>query len=144
MNERGQVLIVDDEPDIANFIQGLLQDKSYNAKSVFTSEEALSFLEKCPTDIMITDIRMPGIDGLELMRQARESQPDLSCMIITGHGDMDTAVQAIRLGAADFFTKPFDFTKLEKAVENEINRLWLMREIRQQQTAWSPFSPPRG
>ncbi len=143
-NEKGQLLIVDDEPDIAHYIQEMLQDKCYRTKTVLTGEEAIAFMERQPTDLLITDIRMPGMDGLELIKQARESQPDLSCMIITGHGDMDTAVQAVKLGAVDFFLKPIDFTELEKAVGNEMDRLWLMQEIRQQQQEIAVFNKKLG
>lgn len=144
MNERGQLLIVDDEPDIVNFLHEMLLDKSYQTNTALNGEEALSFLARQPTDILITDIRMPGMDGLELMIQAKESQPDLSCMIITGHGDMDTAVQAVKLGAVDFFTKPIDFTELETAVGNEMNRLVMLQEIRRQQQKITAFNHKLG
>lgn len=139
MNERGKVLIVDDEPEVAGFIQELLRNKSYAAETALNGQKALAFLEAQPADILITDIRMPGMNGLELIKHAKQLQPDISCMVITGHGDMDTAVQAIKFGAVNFFTKPLDCAELEKVIDNEMDSLLLMQERRQQQQQIAEF-----
>ena len=140
MNKGVQLLIVDDEADIANFIQDIFLDRSYTAETAQNGEEAMAFLEKSSTDILITDIRMPGMDGLELMKRTKELHPNVSCMIMTGHGDMDSAVQAVKLGAVDFFTKPIDITEFEKAEDNEISRLLMEKKVRQQQQEIALFN----
>ena len=106
------ILIVDDERS-AREGMNLLFKKEYNVFSAESGTAALSILDEQIIDVMISDVRMPGMDGLELMEQAQKKQPNLSTIILTAYGDVDLAVKAMQSGAVDFITKPLNIDKLE-------------------------------
>ena len=106
------ILIVDDERSARHGMRMLLE-RDYNVISAENSTLALEQLENNQVDIMLTDVRMPGMDGIELMEVAQKKYSDLMCIILTAYGDVDLAVQAMKKGAVDFMTKPINLDKLE-------------------------------
>jgi anti-anti-sigma factor len=124
------VLIVDDNTAIHQMLQaGLQRDGGRRLVSVKSAQEARERLLASRFDVVVTDISMPDEDGLSLMRWAAEHCPDPAWIVLTGHGTLDAAIQALQLGAFDFFTKPLEsLTALDHSVSNAIERLRLVRE----------------
>jgi len=114
MNEK--ILIIDHEPDILRALEAILTKEGYQVRSASGSEEAISVSKSEPFDLVIMDIRMPGMDGLEFMRQIKKSGDDIEVIVLTGSVSIENAVKALRDdGAFDFLAKPL------KNVEQLIN-----------------------
>ena len=101
-----RILIVDDEPGIRQSLKGAFEDEGFSTETVSSGEGCLKRLEESPFDLVLLDIWLPGIDGLETLRQMRERFPDVRVIIISGHATIATAVTATKLGAYDFIEKP--------------------------------------
>jgi DNA-binding NtrC family response regulator len=110
------ILIVDDEKDICEVLDISLSDLGYKVHTAGNGEEALQMFEKVLPSIVLTDIRMPGMDGIELLRRIKEQHPETEVILITGHGNMDLAVKGLKLEATDFITKPIDDELLQIAL----------------------------
>jgi signal transduction histidine kinase len=132
VNER--ILVVDDEPNVVATCVRILNRSGYAAEGVGDSEAALDQLAREVFDLLLTDIRMPGRDGLDLLAIAKELDPHLSVVMITGYGTMDDALRAIRLGAQGFLLKPFDPAELVEAVQDSLRRRALLRDSLRLQT----------
>ena len=107
----GSVLVVDDEARICSLLVRALEAEGLNAESALDPEEGLERLKGHPFDIVITDLRMPGIDGLELLRRAKVIRPQCEVVLMTGHASVETAREALKRGAVDYITKPFEIDK---------------------------------
>jgi diguanylate cyclase (GGDEF)-like protein len=105
---RARVLAVDDQRYFRELIEGLLVEEGYAVQTAASGEEALHVLEREDFDIVVTDLVMPGLDGAELCRRIRQRQPDQDIVMVTGVVDVQTAVDAMKLGATDYILKPFD------------------------------------
>jgi len=134
-----RILIVDDEPGILEVCEDTLQSISgVELTTESNSQNAADLLKSEPWDLLITDIRMPKIDGMELLRIAHQSDPDMLILMLTAYPSVDTAVESMKLGAADYLTKPFRpeslRTKIKKILEKEQlqeeNRM-LRRQVKQ-------------
>lgn len=101
MDTSVRVLLVDDEPGIRHVLGALIRDFGYDVHTAESAREALEAFTANPFPIVVTDIRMPGMDGLALLERVRNQNPDTQVVMITGHGDMDNAVECLRLGAAE-------------------------------------------
>ena len=110
------VLIVDDESNLRKVLSTLLTRDGHATIAVGSGEEAVAAIKKQPVDIVITDMRMPGMSGLELLEHMKRTLPGLPVIVITAHGSVDTAVIALKNGAFDYITKPFDKDELKLAV----------------------------
>jgi PAS domain S-box-containing protein len=128
------ILVVDDEPAVLALCARALNRVGYVAEGVGDSETALDRLTQDVFDLLLTDIRMPGRDGLELLAMAKELDPHLSVVMITGYGTMEEALRAIRLGAEGFLLKPFEPTELVEAVRDSLRRRALLRDSLRLQT----------
>jgi two-component system response regulator AtoC len=102
------VLIVDDDPAVGKVLSALIRQEGLQARDVRSADAALTLLEAHPFDVVITDLRMPGMDGMALLEAASKRWPDLPIIMLTAHGTVSVAVEAMKRGAADFLTKPFD------------------------------------
>lgn len=102
------ILIVEDERLLGKTLQASLKDDGHDVRWVVSAEEALALLEKHQADLALVDVGLPGIDGLDLLRALIQSHPDTAVLMMTAHGDVATAVAAMKLGAADFLLKPVD------------------------------------
>jgi two-component system nitrogen regulation response regulator NtrX len=124
-----RILIVDDEAGIGTTLRRILEDEGYRVEAVETAGEARRRLQEEPVDLLILDIWLPDEDGLVLLEQLREREIDLPVIIISGHGSVDSAVRAIRLGAYDFLEKPLSLSRVVLTVQNALERRRLAREI---------------
>jgi two-component system response regulator AtoC len=114
--EKKQVLIVDDEPNLRRILQAQLTRDGYDVLTAEDGEQGLHLLGEHHIDLIVTDLKMPKIDGMQLLREALREQPDLPVVMITAHGTVDTAVEALKLGAFDYLTKPFDKDDVRQVV----------------------------
>jgi two-component system nitrogen regulation response regulator NtrX len=124
------VLVVDDEAGVRTSLAAILGDEGYAVDAVESGEEALAALESRRYDVVLLDVWLPGADGLEVLRRIRETDSDLPVVVISGHGTIETAVKAVRLGAQDFVEKPLSLEKTLVAVRNALQRRRLEREVR--------------
>ncbi len=108
MSQRNSILVVDDDTAVGTVLAAQLKQGGYEATWVGSAEQALATMEKRAFDLVISDVRMPGLSGLELLEVLRTRSPDLPVILLTAHGTVPMAVEAMRKGAADFMTKPFN------------------------------------
>lgn len=126
MSER--ILIVDDEPTVLLFCTRALARMGYEVQGASSGEEALALLGTEDYQVLVTDIAMPGMTGIELLSLARQRQPDLAVIVITGVGSIDLAIKALRGGAQDFLAKPFTPLELKSAVDHALSEAHLAQE----------------
>jgi len=124
------VLVVDDEEEPRKICAEVAEDAGLRARSARTTEEALEILEQIPVDIVVTDLRVPELGGLDLLRRIRRNFPQMAVLVLTQYGTIESAVEATRLGAADFVTKPFHVSDLRAKLERLVRGLDLERENR--------------
>ncbi len=124
------ILIVDDEPSIRQSLSGLLLDEGFNVSSASNGYEALKIIETDSPDLVLLDIWMPGIDGLETLKEIKKNSEHIQVIIITGHGTIETAVKATKFGAFDFIEKPLSIDKIIVAINNALNFRRLEEENR--------------
>ena len=113
---RGTVLVVEDEAYVRTSLGELLRSRGFDVLLSTGAEEAQDRLAKAPVDLVLTDLKMPGADGLELVRRLHAAFPDLPVLVLTGHGTIGSAVDCIKAGAADYILKPADPDALELAL----------------------------
>jgi two-component SAPR family response regulator len=118
-----RVLVVDDNRDLADGIAMLLREAALDVGVAYSGVSALTEMETDPSDLVLTDVRMPGMDGMELLAAVRERWPSTKVVVITAHGSIDAAVQAMKRGAADYITKPFENVSLVETVRRNLLRV---------------------
>jgi two-component system nitrogen regulation response regulator NtrX len=128
---RPAILIVDDEKGVQTSIQGILEDAGFDAQAVSSGEEALDLLLKREFSVVLLDIWLPGIDGLQALARIRQISPETGVVMISGHGSIETAVRATKLGAFDFVEKPLSLEKTLVVVKNALHQHQLQEENRQ-------------
>jgi DNA-binding NtrC family response regulator len=131
MQPRGRILIVDDEVNARTALAEILKDEGYAVETAADGFKALPKLEEFGPDVLLTDLKMPGMNGLELMQKAAERDLDCVVVVMTAYGAVDTAVQAMRAGAADYVTKPVNVEELGIVLSREIERRRLRAETKQ-------------
>ncbi len=131
MPEARSLLLVDDEDGIRRMLALTLADVGWEVRTARSAEEALALYRERPAPVVITDIKMPGMDGLELLKALKVQDPECEVVLITGHGDMDLAIQGIKLDAADFVTKPIRDDALAIALSRALERRAMRQAIRQ-------------
>jgi len=122
---KARILVVDDEENLCEFMRIMLSKEGYQVETVQSARDALSQLEKNPVDLVFTDLMMPDMGGLEFIRQLRESRPDTECIVMTAYASVDSAIEALKLGAADYITKPFNLDE----VKHTVRQLLSHREV---------------
>ncbi|TRZ92005.1 MAG: sigma-54-dependent Fis family transcriptional regulator [Rhodocyclaceae bacterium] len=125
-----RILIVDDEEIVIRSCLRILSDSSYAVDSAQNGPEALRKVDETDYDVIILDIMMPGIDGLEVLQQVKERHPDVDVIMVTGLSQIQTAVKAMKLGAFDYLSKPFDPDELKHVVDRALERRHLLQENR--------------
>lgn len=125
---KANVLIVDDQPNVVRVCRQLLEMSGYYTEGAGSGEEALSIAEKHSFDVVLMDLLLPGIDGLETFRALRRRNPETVGIMITGHADEEAAVEALRAGLVDFLHKPFTYPELTGAVDRALKKAWEHRE----------------
>jgi two-component system nitrogen regulation response regulator NtrX len=124
------ILIVDDEPGVRTALGGVLRDEGYTVDTVDSGEACLERVVTHPYDVVLLDVWMPGIDGLETLQRLRERRVDAEVVIISGHGNVESAVRAIKLGAFDFVEKPLSLDKAVLVVRHALRQRALEAENR--------------
>jgi two-component system, NtrC family, response regulator AtoC len=135
MKNLSQILVVDDEQSNREALTLLLQSAGYKVHSASSGEEALSILQQTPFEIVITDLFLPGVSGIDILKQVKMDFPYINVIVITGQASAETAVEAMKEGAFDYITKPFNFEKLKVQVAKAIEKSRLVAEnlyLRQQ------------
>jgi two-component system nitrogen regulation response regulator NtrX len=127
---RETILVVDDEAGVRASLTGILRDEGYAAEAVESGEACLAALEKERWDLLLLDVWLPGIDGIETLSRIRTLAPDLPVIVISGHGSIETAVRAVRMGALDFVEKPLSLEKTLVVVKNALRQGRLEAENR--------------
>lgn len=123
MSARASILVVDDAPATLEVLQRQLEGFGHRVTTAEDVSSALQKLDRCAVDMVITDLRMPGADGLDLIRHLRDNRPDLALMMITGYASIEGAVEAVKVGAAEYLAKPFTEGELAAAVERALTAL---------------------
>ncbi len=129
-NARGRILLVDDDESLRRVTQFQLEQAGYEVVTAVGGAEALQALQRSPQDIVVTDLRMPGLSGLELLRKIRADFPEISVVIVTAFGTIETAVEAMKAGAYDYVTKPVNPAELVLIIERALERQRLLEEVR--------------
>jgi signal transduction histidine kinase/DNA-binding response OmpR family regulator len=124
------VLVVDDETELLEVLKDFFELTTYDLVLASTGEDAIAHLKERTFDVVLTDINLPGVDGLEVLRSAKELDPEVSVILITGNASVFNAVEALRKGAFDYITKPFDLFDLEKVIQKALERRRLSEENR--------------
>jgi len=126
--KREKILIVDDSASVRGFLEDLLKEEGYRRTSMPDSESALDFLRSNVVDLMLCDIKMPGLSGIELLKQVRALYPDLLVIMMTGYASLDSAREAILAGAADYIFKPFRNEEILLSIGSALEKIRIMRE----------------
>ncbi len=122
------ILVVDDEPDVCGGIAEFLVDHGFDAAVAVGGAEAISILEGATYDLVVSDIRMPALDGMALLRKVKHSWPAAQVILMTAYASKETAIEAVRLGAYDYIEKPFDVADLLNAITNCLTSIALKRQ----------------
>jgi signal transduction histidine kinase len=125
------VLFVDDEKDICDVLSISLSDLGYKVYTAENGQEALRIIQEINPPIVLTDIRMPVMDGIELLRRIKLQSPETEVIMVTGHGDMDLAIKSLKHEATDFIVKPIKDEALEVALNRALERISLRRQLRE-------------
>ncbi len=128
MNNNPNILLVEDDPNIVSGLQKVLRAQKYEVTAVVRGDDGLKRATNEAFDVIITDLKLPGMDGLELVKQLHEKKPKLPIILITAHGSTDTAIEATKWGAFDYVPKPFDVEELLDLVGKAIQSSRLMSE----------------
>src|SRR5437763_15586649 len=126
---KGRILIVDDEMVVRDSLGKWFTSEGYTSRPVGSGREALEVIQHAEFDIALLDIKMPGMDGMELQARLKDADPDLTIIIMTGYASVDTAVQALKRGAYDYITKPVDPDELSHLVANALEHKRARREV---------------
>src|SRR5579872_1924599 len=125
------ILIVDDEPGVRSALTGVLEDEGYAVEAVSSGEECLERVTRGPVDLIVLDVWLPGMDGLATLARLRERQVDSQVVLISGHGNIESAVRAIKMGAFDFVEKPLSLEKTVLVIANAVRQRRLEAENRE-------------
>lgn len=125
----GRVLVVDDEAVIRNLLQRTLEEAGYSVVTAASGQEALDKMSEINIELAMLDIKMPGMSGIEVLRQISINWPDTGVIMVTGIGDAQTAVEAMKLGAYDYITKPFNPADVVPAIQ----RVFQQRDVRREE-----------
>lgn len=128
---RWRILVIDDEADIREILEMVLTDAGFAVQTAADGQAGLALCEREPPHIVITDVRMPGIDGLTVLERVKTRQPSIEVIVITAFSDMDVAIRALQLDASDFITKPINETALHVALKRAADRYAAKKEIRE-------------
>jgi len=128
--DMNKVLLIDDEEDILDVLSLSLRSDGYDVITAPSGEEGLVAFEHESPPIILTDLKMPGMDGLEVLKRIKSSNPDAEVIVVTGHGDMDSAIDALRYGASDFVNKPVREEALQIALKRAKEKLVIREKLR--------------
>ena len=129
MTSHERILVVDDEEQMRDLLAKVLERKGYEVSVCGDGAEALALLEREPADLVITDVRMPGLNGMEALRAVKELNPEIVVLIMTAFGSIDQAVQAVKEGAYDYINKPFKIDEILLTIQKALEERHLRHEV---------------
>jgi two-component system, OmpR family, response regulator len=140
--ERFKVLVVDDEEDFVETIVKRLKDRGLESAGVLSGRAALEFLDSNDVDVIILDVKMPGMDGIETLREIKKKKPTVEVIMLTGHGSVESGIQGLQLGAYNYIMKPVPLNDLLQQMAQAYERK-LIEEERERKTRSSemPVTP---
>jgi len=127
---KGRILVVDDDPSLRRVMQAQLEQEGYEVAVAASAQQTLSVLELRPFDLVITDLKMPGMSGLELLKHARSQHPQVIVIMLTAFATVDTAVEAMKAGAYDYLTKPVHQDEMSVVVRRALEHVHLVEQVR--------------
>ncbi|MGC9353442.1 MAG: sigma-54-dependent transcriptional regulator, partial [Mariniphaga sp.] len=125
-----KILVIDDERSIRNTLKDILEYEKYEVDLAEDGKKGLEMVKQTGYDIILCDIKMPGMDGIEVLEQLNVMAPDSPVVMISGHGNIDTAVESIKKGAYDFIEKPLDLNRLLITIRNAMDKSTLVNETK--------------
>ena len=131
MSDKGRILVVEDDEFVCNSLKWLLTDEGYDVEVTTEGREALKMVEAGKYDLVITDLMMPEVGGLDVLKKVKELAPDTSVIVLTGYGTTEAAVSALEQGAFDFLTKPCDDLEMRFKILNALEMRRLKSRIRE-------------
>ena len=129
MAQSYRMLVIDDDPGLRDYLEALASSRGYEVFTAGTGEEGIKALEEARPDLVTLDLVLPGMDGLETLRRLKERLPDVPVVMLSGHGQARSIVEAMKLGASDFLRKPFEVEELEVACQKALEKRALRREV---------------
>ncbi|MBF0528988.1 MAG: response regulator [Deltaproteobacteria bacterium] len=123
-----KVLVVDDEERFLTSISKLLTKRDCQVSTASSGQRALGVLKEKFVDVMVLDLKMPGLDGIGTLKEAKKLSPTVEIIMLTGHGTVDTAVEAIQLGAFDYLMKPCSLEELFEKIKEAADRKWIIED----------------
>ncbi|MBQ2477458.1 MAG: sigma-54-dependent Fis family transcriptional regulator, partial [Desulfovibrio sp.] len=135
MSESAHILIIDDEKNYLLVLQTLLEDEGYTVTALSDPETALAFLQESEVDVVVTDMKMPRITGLEVLEQIKKHWQHIPVLIMTAFGSIESAVETMKYGAFDYITKPFSNDELLLSIHNAVELAQAHREYQLLQEA---------
>src|SRR5437868_419093 len=139
MNSRSTILLIEDDAGIVVTLRRLLGEEGHRVEIETRGDTGLERARTNPFDVVITDMKLPGLNGLEVVRQLHSARPRLPIILITAHGTTETAIEATKSGAYDYLLKPFEMTELLELVDTAVTSSRLMTE----QVEWGSTSSAR-
>ena len=130
VKDKGRVVVIDDEVNAVAALETLLREDGYEVAGAHDARAGLALLERLDADIVLTDLRMPGMDGLELLAKVKEMRPDTMVIVMTAYGTVKTAVKAMKMGAEDYLGKPIDVEEVEVVLQRALEKKRLVEETR--------------
>ena len=141
MNDKANILIVDDEEVVRLSHLRSLEGSDCHARAAEDGREAIQVMEQDPADVILLDLRMPGLDGMEVLKTIKERWPESEVVVITGYPCIETAKQAVRLGAFNYLTKPLGPDEVMKAANDAMTqKRWALRSVRDDQHSTNEFT----
>lgn len=122
-----QILVLDDDNDTIEILQHLLSGKGYRVKTASSSEQGMTMLSQNTFHVLILDLRLPGMDGIEVLKRIRDRDRDLGIIILTGYPSVESAVASLKGGVSDYVQKPIDSQKLLESIESVVKQKGLLR-----------------
>ena len=126
MSDKSHILVIDDEKNYLLVLQTLLEDEGYTVTAISDPETALAFLAESEVDVVVTDMKMPKVSGREVLQHVKKSWPYIPVLIMTAFGSIESAVEAMKYGAFDYITKPFDPVEVLARVKSQLRRYTLL------------------
>lgn len=140
MSKKLNVLILDDETDFAEELKEFLQLRNFEVYTEATPGDGFASMRRRPYDLLILDVKLPGMSGLDILKQVRKLYPSMEVIMISGHGDIDTVIEALREGAIDYLRKPFRHIDMQFSIERTEKYLHMYRQFKEMQNQNSLIS----
>ena len=122
------VLLVDDESEFLDTLVKRIKKRNVNAHGVASGEEALAFLNQQPVDVVVLDVRMPGMDGIQALREIKQHYPLIEVIMLTGHASLEVAIEGMELGAFDYMMKPIEIDELLYKLQDAYKKKYIHTE----------------